>query len=274
MYARSMIPKELVAASAEALILSLLSKGESYGYAIIQEVRARSNDHLKWTDGMLYPVLHRMEKKNMPDLDEKIAAWRRQMLTAGIKTPVPLEELESHLREDIEQQIRSGLGVQQAFETAIQRLGQASALKMEFKKVGATERTQMKRIVAILTALFGMVFGLSTVLPQLGQWSRTGVMHSPAFLLLGVALITVGGSAAFYGIKTHREARGRKLISIGIIAACGFYAMPLILAFVQPRETNLMGWVFCAVLTATSLFFFGSCFYFNRHLPTRSVPET
>src|SRR5213592_1167807 len=56
-----MLPKELVAASAEALILSLLSKGESYGYAIIQEVRARSNDHLQWTDGMLYPVLHRME---------------------------------------------------------------------------------------------------------------------------------------------------------------------------------------------------------------------
>ena len=61
MYCRSMIPKELVAASAEALILSLLSKGESYGYAIIQEVRARSNDHLQWTDGMIYPVLHRME---------------------------------------------------------------------------------------------------------------------------------------------------------------------------------------------------------------------
>ncbi len=61
MYIRGMIPKELVAASAEALILSLLSKGESYGYAIIQDVRARSNDHLQWTDGMLYPVLHRME---------------------------------------------------------------------------------------------------------------------------------------------------------------------------------------------------------------------
>lgn len=56
-----MIPKELVAASAEALILSLLAEGESYGYAIIQEVRARSDDHLQWTDGMLYPVLHRME---------------------------------------------------------------------------------------------------------------------------------------------------------------------------------------------------------------------
>ena len=61
MHSVPMIPKELVAASAEALILSLLSKGESYGYAIIQEVRARSDNHLQWTDGMLYPVLHRME---------------------------------------------------------------------------------------------------------------------------------------------------------------------------------------------------------------------
>ena len=56
-----MIRKELVAASAEPLILSLLARGESYGYAIIQEVRARSDNHLQWTDGMLYPVLHRME---------------------------------------------------------------------------------------------------------------------------------------------------------------------------------------------------------------------
>ena len=58
-----MLTKELVAASTEPLILSLLSKGESYGYAIIQEIKARSNDHLQWTDGMLYPVLHRMKRK-------------------------------------------------------------------------------------------------------------------------------------------------------------------------------------------------------------------
>ena len=56
-----MLSKELVAASAEPLILSLLSGGESYGYAIIQEIKARSKDRIQWTDGMLYPVLHRME---------------------------------------------------------------------------------------------------------------------------------------------------------------------------------------------------------------------
>jgi len=60
-----MIRKELVAASAEPLILSLLSKGESYGYAIIQDVKARSGGKLLWTDGMLYPVLHRLERRGL-----------------------------------------------------------------------------------------------------------------------------------------------------------------------------------------------------------------
>lgn len=60
-----MIRKELVAASAEPLILSLLAKGESYGYAIIQEIKARSENRMEWTDGMLYPVLHRLERKGL-----------------------------------------------------------------------------------------------------------------------------------------------------------------------------------------------------------------
>jgi PadR family transcriptional regulator PadR len=65
MYRVPMIRKELVAASAEPLILSLLAKGESYGYAIIQEVKTRSDGKLNWTDGMLYPVLHRMEHRGL-----------------------------------------------------------------------------------------------------------------------------------------------------------------------------------------------------------------
>jgi DNA-binding PadR family transcriptional regulator len=56
-----MLSKELIAASTEPLILSLLSKGESYGYALIQDIKQLSGDRIEWTDGMLYPVLHRME---------------------------------------------------------------------------------------------------------------------------------------------------------------------------------------------------------------------
>jgi DNA-binding PadR family transcriptional regulator len=55
------IAKDLVAASAVPLVLSILDEGDSYGYAILQRVRELSGGELSWTDGMLYPVLHRLE---------------------------------------------------------------------------------------------------------------------------------------------------------------------------------------------------------------------
>ena len=59
------LPKELVAASATPLVLSILSRDESYGYAILAEVRALSGGELEWTDGMLYPILHRLEEQKL-----------------------------------------------------------------------------------------------------------------------------------------------------------------------------------------------------------------
>ena len=55
--------KELVAASATPIILSILTRGESYGYAIIQEIKDLSDSEIEWMDGMLYPVLRRLEKQ-------------------------------------------------------------------------------------------------------------------------------------------------------------------------------------------------------------------
>ena len=63
--------KDLVAASAAPLVLSILTEGESYGYAIIQRVRELSGGHMEWTDGMLYPVLHRLEAQGSIN-----ARWR------------------------------------------------------------------------------------------------------------------------------------------------------------------------------------------------------
>jgi DNA-binding PadR family transcriptional regulator len=55
------VGKDLVAASATPLVLAILAEGDSYGYAIIKRVAEMSGGHLQWTDGMLYPVLHRLE---------------------------------------------------------------------------------------------------------------------------------------------------------------------------------------------------------------------
>ena len=57
--------KDLVAASATPLVLAILAESESYGYAILKRVAELSGGHLQWTDGMLYPVLHRLERQRL-----------------------------------------------------------------------------------------------------------------------------------------------------------------------------------------------------------------
>ena len=54
------VDKDLIAASATPLVLAILAEGESYGYAILKRVRELSAGELEWTDGMLYPILHRL----------------------------------------------------------------------------------------------------------------------------------------------------------------------------------------------------------------------
>ena len=59
------VSKELVAASSRPMVLSILTGGESYGYAILKQVTALSGGQVAWSDGMLYPVLHRLEREGL-----------------------------------------------------------------------------------------------------------------------------------------------------------------------------------------------------------------
>ena len=71
----------------------------------------------------------------MFNLESSIARWRQQMLAAGLQSPVPLDELEIHLRDVIEQRLQSGMGEQSAFESAVGQIGGANPLQDEFAKV-------------------------------------------------------------------------------------------------------------------------------------------
>jgi hypothetical protein len=71
----------------------------------------------------------------MFDLEQAIADWRRRMLAAGIKSPAPLDELEAHLREDIERQVESGLDESEAFDLSVRKIGETHELKAEFAKI-------------------------------------------------------------------------------------------------------------------------------------------
>jgi PadR family transcriptional regulator, regulatory protein PadR len=56
------VTKDLVAASATPMVLGILSEGESYGYAILRRINDLSGGELDWTEGLLYPLLHRLER--------------------------------------------------------------------------------------------------------------------------------------------------------------------------------------------------------------------
>ena len=125
----------------------------------------------------------------MFDLEQSVANWRRQMLAAGLQTPVPLEELENHLREDIAQQQHSGLSAQQAFEIAAGKIGQAPELKSEFKKVGAP--VEMQKIIKLAGVICVGVALFCPLFIFLGLLLDHGVNLLPKMLAVAVYALTV-----------------------------------------------------------------------------------
>jgi PadR family transcriptional regulator, regulatory protein PadR len=57
--------REMTAASTKPLVLGILARGESYGYEIIQQVKELSGGKMEWPEGVLYPVLHRLERQKL-----------------------------------------------------------------------------------------------------------------------------------------------------------------------------------------------------------------
>jgi PadR family transcriptional regulator PadR len=112
-----MISKTLMAASTRPIILAILSRGKDYGYSLIQKVRDISGGHLEWTDGMIYPVLQRMEmdglitskwtlcdesrprryytitEKGCKELASELVSWRNVWRAlVQLTKPIPVED--------------------------------------------------------------------------------------------------------------------------------------------------------------------------------------
>jgi Clp amino terminal domain, pathogenicity island component len=107
----------------------------------------------------------------MFNLDHAISEWRKQMSAGGIKTPTVLDELECHLRDDIEQQMRSGITAQSAFESAVQQIGQPRALKIEFAKVDEVKWALRRKLKSILMKFIG--WGNATPFPPLSNFDAS-----------------------------------------------------------------------------------------------------
>ena len=95
--------RELIAASTTPLVLAILAREDGYGYALIKRVKELSGDRIAWSDGMLYPVLRRLESQKLitsywqqadtgrrrryyrlePAGRKELARWREQWTLVG-----------------------------------------------------------------------------------------------------------------------------------------------------------------------------------------------
>lgn len=92
------ISKDLMAASSTPLVLAILAEQDSYGYAILQRIRDVSRGRIEWTDGMLYPVLHRLERLGYIEARWEIADSGRRRKYYRI-TPDGRTQLEEERRQ-------------------------------------------------------------------------------------------------------------------------------------------------------------------------------
>jgi len=189
----------------------------------------------------------------MFDLEKAIADLRKQMLAAGINTPVPLDELESHLREEIERQRRSGMGAEQIFDCAAKAVGPAAVLKNEFQKV---ERSRAMTLVNLTGIAFLVIAGFFSLMiaPKLFHHAA-GV--APRLLALALVVVTV--LSWRYGYKilpSITDARWRALAgAAGCAAAMAWmriffvYLVPEIIVRIVGQDA-LLGWYFLSFLGA------------------------
>ncbi len=142
----------------------------------------------------------------MFDLERAVTEWRRQMLAAGIKTPAPLDELESHLREDIRALLSAGTPEEEAFQMAVSRLGSGGPLRTEFNKLKrppgwpVTVGLWLYAVGMILTAvvLSRRVIG--------GSWNLLLYAHVVTFTSGYCAAFFAGGCGICYVCFRHFRA--------------------------------------------------------------------
>ena len=156
----------------------------------------------------------------MFNLEQAIAEWRRQMRAAGIKGPAVLDELESHLRETVEQQMRGGATAEQAFTEAVRRVGSAEELKLEFGKVERLQPAVNPQLIS-----FGCA-GMGAFIVLTGMWLLSGAPIAEQVLGF-VWLAIVGAYVVALPYLNRRLGPGVRgwALRKAIAAACNFLLM-------------------------------------------------
>jgi hypothetical protein len=184
----------------------------------------------------------------MFDLESSISHWRYQVQCAGIQSSERLDELESHLREEIDHRIKSGLNHEDAFIFAVKKMGRPSSLSAEFRHasgfmgwLGDTPSRRIERLLALAWLIYctGSFFSLAAVFSSLFYVSNFRLTLDFLFAVL-FELIYLRGLVAcillFGGIRRIKERRMIWLIAIldaigGICVLSTRHAQPLPVIF-------------------------------------------
>ena len=162
----------------------------------------------------------------MPDLERQIVAWRRQMAAGGVKTPAVLDELESHLREEIRGRLSAGDSEDQAFERAVASIGSAKAMRSEFDKIkGATSLPVMIGVsIWSLLVVVVLVFVLRRMaVGKMGLLLFTHIItltsgYLAAFLAGGFGILSVGWRWSGRLTPAREQALGKAVLRFGYIS--------------------------------------------------------
>jgi hypothetical protein len=187
----------------------------------------------------------------MRNLEQAIAEWRKTLSVAPNIGPDTLDELETHLRETIEQFLRSGVSETEAFQRAVTQLGPPEKVAGEFQKLNAFTWLPIRIVTAIA--------GAGTLL--LSTWLLSAFQHRHWDLLLAAHVYTVtlgyslGLLLGFLGIcfvaqRSRGEFSPRRSQALGggawlfAAVACGLTALGMILGmFWSHRERGqFWGW--------------------------------
>jgi len=188
----------------------------------------------------------------MFDLETAIIQWRRQMLAAGLKTPVPLEELESHLRDEIEQQTKAGRSGAEAFAAAVRTIGQARAVGGEFQKLAGGNDALRWRLIEIGFGLIASMVPLALGFQVLYAGARPAAELTPGqqwsgiLALLTFAALAWGGRLSSQWFPVARVKRA----TINIVLALVPLWWIIFMNFIVPRQEFTMGQFVIAFLWA------------------------
>jgi hypothetical protein len=147
----------------------------------------------------------------MFNLESAIANWRQQMLAAGVNAPVPLDELETHLRETITQHIHSGLTPQAAFAISTQDIGEPQTLHAEFNK---NEKPFMNQIAKIISGFAGLLLGAALMIPGCIQLHDELLIGNGKLALWLLGWFSIVGSTRVFQQMIQRRVAGANLTAV------------------------------------------------------------